>query len=112
MPSQVIHAIVGTAGHIDHGKTALNLYAVRPYAFGPEDELTGMAFASDADADPDLTRDLYAALSPQWVAQGIFAHYALVPIHDRAALAALFETRAVLSAGDRPQVAQGRLQIA
>ena len=23
MPSQVIHAIVGTAGHIDHGKTAL-----------------------------------------------------------------------------------------
>mgnify|MGYP001293452895 CR=1 FL=1 len=52
--------------------------------------LAGHALASDADADPDLTRDLYAALSPQWVAQGIFAHYALVPIHDRAALDAWY----------------------
>lgn len=39
-----------------HGKTALNLYAVEPYAFGPEDELIGLAFASDADAVLEVDR--------------------------------------------------------
>lgn len=40
--------------------------------------------------DAELYRDLYAALSPQWVAIGIFDHYALIPASDRAALDAWF----------------------
>ena len=50
--------------------------------------LAGHALASDATSD--LYRDLYAALSAQWVAQGIFAHFALVPASDHAALSAWF----------------------
>jgi hypothetical protein len=39
-----------------HGRTALNLYADRPSAFGPEDELIGLAFASDAEAVLEVGR--------------------------------------------------------
>ena len=37
-------------------KTALNLYAVQPYAFGAEGELIGQAFASDAEAVLEVCR--------------------------------------------------------
>ena len=40
--------------------------------------------------DAELYRDLYAALSPEWVSDGIFDHYALIPAGDRAALDAWF----------------------
>lgn len=33
-----------------HGKAALNLYADRPCAFGPDDELTGLVFTRNAEA--------------------------------------------------------------
>ena len=39
--------------------------------------MAGTALA--ADADPELTRDLYAAWSDPFVRRGIHAHYALVP---------------------------------
>ncbi len=39
--------------------------------------LAGQALA--ASADPELTRDLYAAWSDPFVRRGIYAHYALVP---------------------------------
>lgn len=39
-----------------HGRTALNMYADRPYAFGPEDELVGLAFASDSEAILEVGR--------------------------------------------------------
>jgi AmiR/NasT family two-component response regulator len=39
-----------------HGKTALNLYADQPYAFGTEGELIGLAFASGAEAVLELGR--------------------------------------------------------
>ena len=42
--------------------------------------------ALDANQDVELYRDLYAALSPQWLALGYFAHYILVPATDKAAL--------------------------
>jgi GAF domain-containing protein len=38
------------------GRTALNMYADRPSAFGPEDELTALTFASDAEAILELGR--------------------------------------------------------
>lgn len=50
--------------------------------------LGGHALAPAEEAD--LYRDLYAALSPRWVERGCFAHYALVPASDRAALDAWF----------------------
>jgi ribosomal protein S18 acetylase RimI-like enzyme len=42
-----------------------------------------------ADA-AEVYRDLYAALSPSWVSLGCYAHYALIPASDRAALEAWF----------------------
>jgi hypothetical protein len=39
-----------------HGRTALNMYADRPYAFGPEDELIGLTFAGDAEAVLEVGR--------------------------------------------------------
>jgi ribosomal protein S18 acetylase RimI-like enzyme len=50
--------------------------------------LGGHAIAADADAD--LYRDLYAALAPAWTALGCFAHFAMIPAWDRAALDAWF----------------------
>jgi ribosomal protein S18 acetylase RimI-like enzyme len=50
--------------------------------------LGGHAIAPGEDAD--LYRDLYAALSPHWVAMGCFAHYSLTPATDRPALDAWF----------------------
>jgi GNAT superfamily N-acetyltransferase len=38
------------------------------------------------DGDPDIYRDLYAALSEQWVRDGYFAHYVMLPAMNRAAL--------------------------
>src|SRR5205085_4646511 len=46
--------------------------------------------AVDHACGSELYRDLYAALSPSWVAFGCFAHYALVPASDREALEAWF----------------------
>jgi len=48
----------------------------------------GHALAPGEDAE--LYRDLYAAASPQWLARGCFAHYAMIPAMDQAALAAWF----------------------
>lgn len=39
--------------------------------------------AVDPDAGAELYRDLYAALSPRWVAAGCFAHYAIAAIRNR-----------------------------
>ena len=39
-----------------HGRTALNMYADRPSAFGPEHELIGLTFASDAEAILEVGR--------------------------------------------------------
>jgi AmiR/NasT family two-component response regulator len=39
-----------------HVKTALTMYANRPYAFGTEDEVIGLAFANDAEAVLELGR--------------------------------------------------------
>ena len=50
--------------------------------------LGGHAIAVDEDAD--LYRDLYAALAPAWTALGCFAHFAMIPAWDRAALDAWF----------------------
>ena len=38
----------------------------------------------------EVYRDLYAALSPSWVALGCYAHYALIPASDQPALDAWF----------------------
>lgn len=46
--------------------------------------------ALDLTQDAELYRDLYAALSPQWLKFGCFAHYVLIPATDQAALAAWF----------------------
>jgi ribosomal protein S18 acetylase RimI-like enzyme len=46
--------------------------------------------AVDRACGSEVYRDLYAALSPFWVAFGCFAHYALVPASDREALEAWF----------------------
>lgn len=51
-------------------------------------ELAGHAISDSSDAE--LYRDLYAALSPTWVAAGCLAHYALIPSSDKAALDAWF----------------------
>ncbi|HLY29812.1 MAG TPA: hypothetical protein VKQ36_02170, partial [Ktedonobacterales bacterium] len=48
----------------------------------------GYALASGQSAE--VYRDLYAALSPQWLTQGLFSHYALISAGDQAALAAWF----------------------
>jgi GAF domain-containing protein len=39
-----------------HGRTVLNLYSDRPSAFGTEDEVIGLTFASDAEAVLELGR--------------------------------------------------------
>jgi hypothetical protein len=39
-----------------HGKTALNMYANQPYAFGTEDEVIGLTFANDAEAVLEVGR--------------------------------------------------------
>jgi len=46
--------------------------------------------AVDRTHSPEVYRDLYAALSPLWVAHGCYAHYALIPASDRSALDAWF----------------------
>lgn len=46
--------------------------------------------AIDPAWDAELYRDLYAALSPEWVARGCLAHYALIPASDQSALDAWF----------------------
>ncbi len=46
--------------------------------------------ALDLAQNAELYRDLYAALSPQWLKSGCFAHYILIPATDQAALAAWF----------------------
>ena len=51
-------------------------------------ELAGHAINHPSNAE--LYRDLYAALSPSWVALGCLAHYALIPSWDQAALEAWF----------------------
>jgi GNAT superfamily N-acetyltransferase len=39
-------------------------------------------YAYSAGVDPDVIRDLYAALGESWVANGVFAHYALISVAD------------------------------
>ena len=46
--------------------------------------------AVDRARGAEVYRDLYATLSPSWVAHGCFAHYALIPASDQAALEAWF----------------------
>jgi ribosomal protein S18 acetylase RimI-like enzyme len=46
--------------------------------------------AIDRTLGAELYRDLYAALSPSWVAHGCYAHFALIPATDRPALDAWF----------------------
>jgi ribosomal protein S18 acetylase RimI-like enzyme len=46
--------------------------------------------AVDRTYGAEIYRDLYAALSPSWVAHGCYAHYALIPASDRPALDAWF----------------------
>jgi ribosomal protein S18 acetylase RimI-like enzyme len=50
--------------------------------------VAGHAVAEDASAE--LYRDLYAALAREWVEEGCFAHFAMVPAFDRPALDAWF----------------------
>jgi len=40
--------------------------------------------------DPGLYADMYAHIFPQWLEQGAFSHYAMVPAADQAALGAWF----------------------
>jgi GNAT superfamily N-acetyltransferase len=51
-------------------------------------ELAGHAI--DRGYSAEIYRDMYAALSPSWVAQGCLYHVSNVPAHDRDALAAWF----------------------
>ena len=46
--------------------------------------------AYDPAAGVEAVRDLYAALGAGWVRQGVFAHFALVPVSDPAFLQAWF----------------------
>lgn len=46
--------------------------------------------AVDRTYGSEVYRDLYAALSPSWVALGCYAHYALIPASDQPALDAWF----------------------
>ena len=46
--------------------------------------------ATDPEETHDLVRSLYAALATPWVEQGIFFHFALMPLADRALLDALY----------------------
>jgi ribosomal protein S18 acetylase RimI-like enzyme len=46
--------------------------------------------AIDRTLGAEVYRDLYAALSPSWVAHGCYAHFALIPASDRSALDAWF----------------------
>jgi hypothetical protein len=48
----------------------------------------GCALAPDEDAE--LARSLYAALAAPWVAQGIFSHFAVLPVADLAPINAWF----------------------
>ncbi|HSN76191.1 MAG TPA: GNAT family N-acetyltransferase [Anaerolineae bacterium] len=49
---------------------------------------SGCALAPDEDAE--LARELYAALAAPWVDQGIFNHFAVLPVADPASLQAWF----------------------
>lgn len=51
-------------------------------------DLPGHALAPGQDAE--LYRDMYAALAPVWLEQGCFAHYAMIPASDDAALRSWF----------------------
>jgi GNAT superfamily N-acetyltransferase len=46
--------------------------------------------AYDPAAGVEVVRDLYAALGAAWVRQGVFAHFALVPVTDLALIQAWF----------------------
>lgn len=46
--------------------------------------------AGHAAADPEVVRDLYAAVAASWVAEGMVAHYAIVPATDVALVDAWF----------------------
>lgn len=50
--------------------------------------LAGHALARDQSVE--VYRELYASLSPVWLAKGLFAQYALIPAGDQAALMAWF----------------------
>ncbi|MGO8947694.1 MAG: GNAT family N-acetyltransferase [Ktedonobacterales bacterium] len=51
-------------------------------------ELAGHAV--DRTLGAEVYRDMYAVLSPSWVASGILSHYALIPASDGAAVEAWF----------------------
>jgi ribosomal protein S18 acetylase RimI-like enzyme len=46
--------------------------------------------AGHAADDPELVRDLYAALAAEWVERGLTAHYSLVPASDEGLVSAWF----------------------
>jgi len=48
------------------------------------------SYAYDPAAGVEIVRDLYAALGERWVAQGIFSHFALIPVADPALIQAWF----------------------
>lgn len=72
---QVVGYLIGTPENDDYGRSVWM-------------PLAGHALAAKQDAD--LYRDLYATLSPQWLARGYFEHYALIPASDQAAQEAWF----------------------
>jgi GNAT superfamily N-acetyltransferase len=51
-------------------------------------ELAGQAI--DRSQSPEIYRDMYAALSPNWVAMGCLYHVSNIPAHDRDALEAWY----------------------
>lgn len=51
--------------------------------------LAGHALATPQETE--LYRDLYTTSAPRWIADGCFAHYALIPAHDQATLEAWFD---------------------
>ena len=55
--------------------------------WGPNAWVEAAGHAAD---DPEIVRDLYAALAAEWVEHGLTAHYALVPATDDGLVAAWF----------------------
>ena len=53
-------------------------------------ELAGHAVDRSSSIGAEVYRDMYAALSPSWVALGCLTHYALIPALDQDALEAWF----------------------
>jgi GAF domain-containing protein len=96
-----IRSILSVPLFIHHrSKTALNLYADRPYAFGAEGERIGLAFASDAEAVLEVGRRekryRNALTNRDLIGQAkgiLMEHFAIDPVEAFSLLAQLSKDR-------------------